>query len=354
MNSFLAKLYASLDQVVLTRMDNGYFEPRSTIPDWFVYFTRDHQASGYDLEQHFPYLACFMESAAAHWRQQETSPLHSGPWMETDARQSEVAFEALAMYLEGECVFIIQRLGEHFREKVSLLQHIRDGLLTQEALELEVRRRTRQIRQREEDITIKLISLTSYRDKETGTHVRRIGMYAAAIAQALGWEPQAVDDIRMAAPMHDIGKVGIPDRILLKAGSLNDDEFEVMKQHTLIGAQMLEGTGIPVLDMAAQIARCHHERWDGSGYPAGLQGEQIPLAARITTVVDVYDALVHERVYKKAIKESEALAIMKDMSGHHLDPGLLQVFLYLLPTMRRIRLDVTEQEDADYADLLVN
>lgn len=347
MKDLFAKLYASLDKVVMIRMDNGHFEVVSTIPDWFAYHARrgGDNGVGYDLEENFPYLSCFMDEALAHWQEQQPDPLRSGPWIETDTRGQEMAFEATAMSIDGKNVLVLERLGNKFREEVSLLQRIRDGLLTQEVLESEVRQRTLQIRRREEEIALKLISLTSYRDEETGTHVRRIGLYAATIGRALNWDESRVDDIRVAAPMHDLGKIAIPDRILLKAGALNDDEFAVMKTHTTVGAKMLEGSGIPVLDMAAKIARHHHERWDGTGYPDGLSGRDIPIEARVTAVVDVYDALVHKRVYKSAMKEDEALAIMKDMAGKHLDPEILQIFLYLLPAMRRIRESVAEEDE---------
>jgi len=222
---------------------------------------------------------------------------------------------------------------------------MRNSLLAKEGLEAEVRRRTLQIKQHEEEIAIKLVSLTSFRDEETGAHVRRIGLYAAAMAKALNWTQEAIDDIRIAAPMHDIGKIGVPDRILLKAGKLTDAEFSIMKRHTEIGAKMLENSRIPSLDMAAEIALCHHERWDGSGYPVGLVGDAIPITARITTIVDVYDALVHERVYKLALSEDETVTLMAEQRGKHFDPQLLDVFFSLLPVMRRIRSQVQEIDD---------
>ena len=165
------------------------------------------------------------------------------------------------------------------------------------------------------------------------------------MAKALGWSTQQIDDIRMAAPMHDIGKIGIPDRILLKKGKLTEAEFVIMKRHTEIGAKMLQDSHIPALDMAADIALCHHEKWDGTGYPRELAGEDIPITARITTIVDIYDALVHERVYKKAMSEQDALKLMRSMAGSHLDPTLFAVFEELLPVMRRIRKEVQEIDD---------
>lgn len=346
MSDFLSLVYASLDKIVLTRQQNGLFSPHSAIPDWFLWFTQSSQAGEYDLAKCFPYLECFMAEAEEHWAAMNTAVLHSDPWAETNTFGQIISFEAAVFVADGQQVMILEKLGEKFSREVAMLQHIRDGLLTQEVLESEVRLRTQQIRQREEEIALKLISLTSYRDEETGEHVRRIGLYAAAIARELGWKDTAINDIRIAAPMHDIGKIGIPDRILLKAGALNDDEFTVMKRHTVIGAQMLGGTGIPVLEMAATIALHHHERWDGTGYPSGLEGEAIPLAARITAVVDIYDALVHKRVYKEAIAEEEAISIMSDVTGKHLDPNIMRIFLRLLPEMRQIRREVCEDDVA--------
>ncbi len=260
-----------------------------------------------------------MEDAEQHWQAQQGSPLASGVWVETDELGNEVALEASTLWANGESILLLQNLGEKYRKEVSHLQQLREGLLTQEKLENEVQKRTLKIKQREEEIAIKLVSLTSYRDEETGAHVKRIGLYAAAMGKALNWDAQQIDDIRIAAPMHDIGKIGIPDRILLKKGKLTDTEFAIMKRHTEIGAKMLQDSNIPVLDMAAEIALCHHEKWDGSGYPRGLMGEEIPTSARITAIVDIYDALVHERVYKKALCEQEALDFMASMTGSHLD-----------------------------------
>ncbi|MEZ5449160.1 MAG: HD domain-containing protein [Thiolinea sp.] len=346
MNGMLAQLYSSLDMVVFEHTGDDRFQALTEVPDKLRFFLPlDGDGAGVDLPHVFPYLSCFMDDAHAHWQAQGGKPLTSGSWVEINELDQQVPLEATALWLEGRQILLLQQLGEQYTQHVQHLQHLREGLLTQELLESEVRKHTLQIRKREEDIAIKLVSLTSFRDEETGAHVRRIGLYASVLAKALGWKQTEVDNIRVAAPMHDIGKIGIPDSILRKAGSLNDEEFNLMKQHTVIGFSMLSGTKIPILDMAAEIAHCHHERWDGTGYPQGLQGEDIPLSARITTVVDIYDALVHERVYKKAMPETEALLLMQEMSGHHLDPRLFKIFLYLLPVMQRIRSEVSEDAD---------
>lgn len=217
----------------------------------------------------------------------------------------------------------------------------------EQALEAQVLQRTRQIRDREREIVIRLISAAAFRDNETGAHIRRIGLYSSAIARDLGWAIDAVADIQMAASMHDVGKIGIRDRILRKPGPLTKDEFELIKEHTMIGARMLRGSDVPLLRMAEQIALSHHERWDGSGYPSGLAGKAIPESARIVTVVDVYDALVHDRVYKSAFSEDAALSIMAQERGRHFDPAILDSFLRVLPEIRRIRAEVQEEAVED-------
>lgn len=346
MNRFLSSICRNINLTAFTRDSSGQFKPCSDMPDWLVFFlVKQRDTGSYNLAEIFPYLSCFMEDAEQHWQAKRSEPLSSGIWIEIDELERELPLEASVMYLEGQEVLLLQQLGEKYTQDLSRLQQVRNSLLTQEMLESEVQRRTLEIRKREEEIAIKLVSLTSLRDEETGAHVRRIGLYAAVMAKALGWNAEEIDTIRVAAPMHDIGKIGIPDRILRKTGVLNDEEFNVMKKHTEIGASMLRGTKIPILNMAADIALNHHERWDGSGYPQGLVGEKIPISARITTIVDIYDALVHERVYKMAMPEEEALSLMQEMAGRHLDPHLMKMFLSLLPAMRRIRLEVTEENE---------
>ncbi len=346
MHKLLPAIYNALNMVVFLHKGNGNFTLPVQAPDWLIFFLgKSSCPQNCALQDVFPYLTCFMDDAEQHWQHKQTAPLTSGSWIETDALGHELALEATALWVEDNAVLILQNLGEKYRQEVSRLQQVRNSLLTQEKLENEVQKRTLKIRQREEEIAIKLVSLTSYRDEETGAHVRRIGLYAAAMAKALNWPAQQVDDIRMAAPMHDLGKIGIPDRILLKKGKLTEAEFSIMKRHTEIGYKMLQNSNIPALDMAADIALCHHEKWDGSGYPRELRGVEIPVSARITSIVDIYDALVHERVYKKAMCEKDAVELMVGMTGSHLDPDLFGVFIELLPVMRRIRTEVHELDD---------
>ena len=207
----------------------------------------------------------------------------------------------------------------------------------EERLEHEVRERTAEIRDTQEEVIFRLVTASGFRDEETGEHIRRMGEYTAILARAAGWNENAADEMRLAATMHDVGKMGVADAILRKPGKLSREEFEQMKEHTHIGARILEGSRIPLMVLARDIALFHHEKWDGGGYPAGLAGEAIPLAARVVAVCDVYDALVNDRVYRKALPEEQALAIMKEGRGSHFDPVILDLFLEQLPEIRAIR-----------------
>ncbi|MGE0759320.1 MAG: HD domain-containing phosphohydrolase, partial [Pirellulaceae bacterium] len=190
-------------------------------------------------------------------------------------------------------------------------------------LEEKVRQQTRALRIAHEETIHCLISASMWRDEETGAHIRRVGLCGAIMAEAIGWSTTAVEYLRLAAPMHDVGKIGIPDAILRKPGTLTPEEFAIMKTHTAIGARMLAGSPSPMLQMAEEIARCHHERWDGRGYPNNLYGTAIPESARIVSIVDVFDALTHDRVYRPAIPMEKALAMMDGERGRHFEPRLL-------------------------------
>jgi putative two-component system response regulator len=203
-------------------------------------------------------------------------------------------------------------------------------------LEKEVRDRTEDIRNREEQIALHLVSASGYRDEETGQHIKRIGLYGAILAKKMGWSQENIDYIRVAGPMHDVGKIGIPDEILRKPGKLSPEEFEIIKQHPQIGAQILEDSSIPLLQMAHDIALYHHEKWDGSGYPHGLKNDAIPVSAQIVALVDVYDALSNDRVYRAALPEEKVLSIMKKGKGSHFNPQIFESFLEVLPIIREI------------------
>lgn len=173
----------------------------------------------------------------------------------------------------------------------------------------------------------KLAKATAFKDEETGLHVLRVAHYAQRIAESYGCTPQWCKDLFHAAPLHDIGKIGIPDAVLGKPGKLNDSEWALMKTHTELGAQLLEGDDSDVMVLARAIARHHHERYDGTGYPCGLKGDEIPLEARIVAIADVFDALISARPYKPSLSHEQAFAIIADAAGTHLDPELVSHFL---------------------------
>jgi len=203
-------------------------------------------------------------------------------------------------------------------------------------LEQIVLNQTQVIRQTQEETIIRLLSALESRDEETAGHVKRIGLFSAALAEAAGWAKNDIEDLRLAAPMHDIGKIGISDSILQKAGRLTDAEFDTIKLHTTIGGEILKDSEYPMIRMARDIALHHHEKWDGSGYPFGLRGEDIPQPARIVSLVDVFDALIHTRVYRKALPEPEVLEMVLAGTQTAFDPKYVALMMDNLPEIRRI------------------
>jgi putative two-component system response regulator len=254
---------------------------------------------------------------------------------------------AIAALERGAAAMLFTPLDRHelllqVAHELSRGRLIRESVAYEQRLETEARERTADLRRREEELALRLVSASGYRDNETGAHIRRIGLYSGVMAEALGWPAGLAHDLRIAATMHDIGKIGVPDTILLKPGRLTPDEFEIIKRHTLIGAAILDNSDIPLLRMARDIALYHHEKWNGTGYPSGLHGEEIPECARLVAIGDVYDALSHARVYKPAYSEAETLRLMKAERGQHFDPRLFDCFLDLLPEFRRIRQQVED------------
>jgi HD-GYP domain-containing protein (c-di-GMP phosphodiesterase class II) len=177
------------------------------------------------------------------------------------------------------------------------------------------------------DTIFRLGTAAEYRDKETGNHIRRMSHYSAIIAGQLGLEARQVDMVRLASPMHDIGKVGVPDAILLKPGRLNELERKIMESHAMIGAEILKDSAVPLIRLSQVIAASHHEKWDGKGYPTGAAGEGIPLEGRIVALADVFDALSNKRVYKPAFSLVETLDIIKQGRGSHFDPAVVDAFI---------------------------
>ncbi|HEX4145724.1 MAG TPA: HD domain-containing phosphohydrolase [Pirellulales bacterium] len=318
------------------------------------------------------YLCATAPNAAAAWTHlgqhpvdlatlDITMPGGSGLDLLDQIRQELPDTAALMLTAEGDTTKAIRALTAGANgylikpiERQELLIQVRNALerrrlvienrqYTRE-LESKVREQTLAIRLAHEESIHRLVKASLYRDEETGAHIRRTGRYSELLAATLGWDRERVESIRLAAPMHDIGKIAIPDAILCKPGKLTPDEFAAMQTHAELGARLLAGSQSPVLRMAHEIALGHHERWDGSGYPSGLRGTEIPESARIVAIVDVYDALSHDRVYRPALPEAEVLKILHSGRGTHFDPRLLDAFLALLPEMRAIAESVTDCE----------
>ena len=214
----------------------------------------------------------------------------------------------------------------------------------QKRLEDEVERRTEQLREAYDkirfmalDTILRLSQAAEYKDEDTGMHSVRIGYYSAAIARELGLTDEEIDALLHAAPMHDIGKLGVPDRILLKPGKLEPEEWEIMKLHSQIGAKLLSGSDSDVIKLAENIALTHHERWDGTGYPAGLHEDEIPISGRIVALADVFDALLSRRPYKEPIAVDRSLQIIKDLEGTHFDKHVTEAFFDIKDEILDIR-----------------
>lgn len=178
---------------------------------------------------------------------------------------------------------------------------------------------------------------SEYKDNETGMHILRMSHYSKVISLAYGHTLKQADDLLHAAPMHDIGKIGIPDRIMLKPGKLTDEEFEEMKKHPEIGAEILGESDSDLIELAKIVAMTHHEKWDGSGYPKQLKGEEIPIVGRIVALADVFDALTSERPYKHAWPVEEAVDFIKSQKGKHFDPELVDIFEQQLDKILEIK-----------------
>lgn len=204
-------------------------------------------------------------------------------------------------------------------------------------LNRKVREHTQELHETRLEIIQKLGRAAEFKDNETGLHVIRMSYYSKLIAEALEIGNDWAELVFNAAPMHDIGKIGIADHILLKPGKLDKEEWQEMQKHSDYGAEIIGENRSELLKMAQQIALTHHEKWDGSGYPNGLRGEQIPLAARIVAIADVFDALTSERPYKKAWSNEDAIALIEKEAGSHFDPQLVPVFIQLMPQVLKIQ-----------------
>jgi putative two-component system response regulator len=204
-------------------------------------------------------------------------------------------------------------------------------------LEHKVRQRTQELMETRMEIIRRLGRAAEYRDNETGLHIIRMSKFSEILGRTAGMDADWCEMLLNASPMHDIGKIGIPDRILLKPGKFEPEEWEIMKTHAAIGAEILSGHHSDLMEMARVIAITHHEKWDGTGYPNGLKGEDIPLVGRIVALADVFDALTSERPYKKAWSVEDALGYLLENRGMHFDPNLVGVFEKVLPEILAVR-----------------
>ncbi|MDA0190633.1 MAG: response regulator [Proteobacteria bacterium] len=210
----------------------------------------------------------------------------------------------------------------------------------------EVRKATAAVHAREQELLFRMSRAAEFRDPETGGHIQRMAHFSQLIAAGLGLSPGEQSLILQAAPMHDVGKIGIPDYILLKPGRLTPQEFELMKQHPRLGFELLDGSDSAILQAAAEIALTHHEKFDGTGYPSGLAGDEIPLYGRIVAVADVFDALTSERPYKKAWELERALDLLREGAGGHFDPACVSAFLARLDEVAVVRTRFQDEADA--------
>lgn len=227
-------------------------------------------------------------------------------------------------------------------------------------LETTVRRRTHELRRSLEetvqaqratyaahlDTIRRLVLAAEYKDRDTAAHIERIGSYCTVLGRAFGMSPRELEILRYAAQMHDVGKLGVPDRILLKEGPLTDEEWAVMKRHTTVGGKILEGSPSELLQEGRMIALSHHERWDGTGYPEGLEGEAIPLQGRMCAVADVFDALSHDRHYRDALPLDTVYEMLEAGRGKHFDPEVLDVFMDLRGEIEEVRARSSDPEGA--------
>lgn len=204
-------------------------------------------------------------------------------------------------------------------------------------LELLVQKRTKELNDSRRDVIVRLGKAAEYRDNETGMHVIRMSRYCHLLSQKIDLLAEEREMILQASPMHDVGKIGIPDAILLKPAKLDHDEWKTMQTHPSIGGEILSGSNSEMLNLAEIIARTHHEKYDGSGYPKGLKGDEIPVVGRIVAICDVFDALTSIRPYKKAWTIDDTVDFIKRESGKHFDPNLVQHFLACLPEILEIR-----------------
>ena len=286
--------------------------------------------------------------------------------MMTTRTETEERLKAIAA---GADDFLIKPADEtELRTRVSSLLKVKaynDHILNYQLdLEREVTRRTQELTKAFEKIKVasldtvyRLSRAAEYKDEDTGAHVQRMSHYSSAVARSMGLDDKFVENVLWAAPMHDIGKIGIPDRVLLKPGKLDDEEWVIMRRHTTIGAEILRDADADFIKLAAEIALTHHEKWNGSGYPQGIKGPDIPLAGRIVALADVFDALTSERPYKAPFPLEKAFTIIKEGQGSHFDPQVTDAFFAIEGEIKaelnfwKFMHSGTTAEESDLSDL---
>ncbi|CAA9361433.1 MAG: Response regulator, partial [uncultured Gemmatimonadaceae bacterium] len=251
------------------------------------------------------------------------------PWYRMEKRYLHQAGHTVWAVLTVSLVRDAAGRAEYF---LAVIEDVSDRKRTEAAL----RESESGLRAAQAEVLERLAQAAEVRDDDTGLHTRRVGELSARIAAALGLPEAEVALVRQAAPLHDVGKIGVPDAVLLKPGPLTPEEFAVIQAHTTLGARILSGSGAPLTRLAEAIAHAHHERWDGGGYPRGLAGEAIPLAARIVAVADVYDALTSDRPYRAAWPVERVVAHIRAGAGTHFDPAVVAAFLGLEPAERAV------------------
>lgn len=226
-----------------------------------------------------------------------------------------------------------------------LLETFRQDLICEVAAKTEeLRLAIKSIKDASLETILRLSMASEYKDEDTGAHIKRLSQYAAALARRLSLDEGMIESIAYAAPMHDLGKIGIPDFILSKPSKLNPDEWDIIKKHPAIGAEILKGSDAEFIRLAEIIARGHHEKWDGSGYPEGIQGEEIPMVCRIIAIADVFDALTSKRPYKAPLSVEKSLNIIREESGSHFDPVVVDAFLAIQDEIMAIKKGHDENE----------
>lgn len=327
--------------VVLEAHTDGTYAILSRIPDWMASLAPERVVGDtISALGDFPLLDHFLVSARDHWQDgSDVIEVRSGMWIET-IEDREVPLEAIARRIQGRRLLILVSPVERHERQRARQQVMREEQLAKEQLEFAVQERTEMIRAREEEIAMRLVSAAEFRDTETGAHTRRIGRLTALVGSELGLPRAQLQHLDLAASMHDVGKIGIPDQILLKPGPLDDEERSIMQRHTLLGADILDGSDAAALQMARRIALSHHERWDGAGYPHGLSGRKIPVEARIVSVVDFFDATMSDRPYRPAMDRRDVIDLMKSERGRHFDPEILDTFLAIQPKVESARKEI--------------